>query len=419
MRLDLINSRFKVGLGPRIYDSIEGDLIEGLPASPKAISRASFLSKQNRLDYGPKSEPVPDRFSVAVVDRNGNFLPMDKTKRIRPANSVSTKKSLTFKDTMSVAQEPADALLLDAYPSKIADYMKDHIYDVKEDTVVNRIQSKKLPGGTWEVTGRKSTPPAHGNGPGDYDVYRTAPLKGGHFKTQPSGREHEEAIDPDYLPLKERQRYRRMKAAQDAKLEATLRSLSPHKLRSSLSALSVSDTLHTLDSSITGEDSNISPTSTLKRVKSTTGTLGGSGVKDRFDDKIYKQECFIKTSGMTLSGDWDKKLNKRIAFSFQPPSHNNKKSLRKPARSEGSDVDVDVGHMFSIVRTAELSPVKYSAAFRYLICFAPAHMFFSCGTLRYLAPRVPRILYVTCKSQYPQHLAQLFLRPALTQYFLC
>lgn len=371
MKLDLINSRIPVELGPRIFDSIEGEFIQAPPRSPKAISKASFLSKQHRLDYSPKTEPVPDRFNLSVVDSHGNFLPVNKSTRVRPKNSISKKKTLTFQDTVTAVKPTSDDLLSDTYPSKIADHMKDRIYNVIEDTVENRLNSRNLPGGVWEVTGRKSTPPAYLVGPGDYEVYDSDlsyrgrnPVRGGHFKTQPSGREHDEQFDPEYLPLKERKRYQRMKAAQDAKLEASMRSVSPPKLRGSLSSLSVGDTVDSASAALGAEGSMASLT--LTKTRSVGGSLGGAGTRDRFDDRIYKQECFVKTSGMTLSADWDKKLIKKIPFSFQPPSHANaKKSLRRAApKSEGADVDVDVGHFFSIVRTAELSPVRYSAAFR-------------------------------------------------------
>lgn len=362
MKLDLVNSRLKYEQGPRIFDSIEGDLIQAPPVSPQAISKVSFLSKQHRLDYSPKTEPIPDRFNNSVVDRCGSYLPINKSPKHRiPSKTVHHKAN-------------TDEFLLDEFPSEIVDLMKDHIYKIKEETVQRRLESGKLPGGVWDTVGRKSTPPAYNIGPGDYEVYSSdityrgrSSIKGGQFKTQPSGREHDEEIDPNYLPLKERKRYLRMMAAQQAKIESASRlrsSSSPPRPKGSigtLSALSIGDTA---DENGEGSASLAGSPINIKSKSLGSSSLRGRGTKERFDDRIYKQESFVKTSGMTLSADWDKKLIKKIPFSFQPPEHSKKSFHKTVNKSEGADVDVDVGHFYSIVRTAQLSPVKYSAAFK-------------------------------------------------------
>lgn len=245
--------------------------------------------------------------------------------------------------------------------------MKRQCYDVKEDSVENRLKSGKLPGASWPKEGRKSTPPKLDVGPGEYNVYdsnisyRGKDVRlGGQFNTQPNGREHEEVFDPDFLPLKERRRYQRKKAAEDEKLAKIMRKASSSRIVDALSTgLDACDSTLSLDHTTSaGNSHNGSP---LRKVRGPpTSSLGGSGTKDRFDDRIYKTEFFVKTSGMKLSQDWDKALDKRIPFSFQAPTH----SPAKVHKTEGADVDVDVGHMFSIVHTAQKSPVKYSAAFR-------------------------------------------------------
>lgn len=365
MKLDLINSRIGVNLGPRIYDSIEGDLIQHPRPSPKTISKAAFKNKQKRLDFEPKKEFVPDRFNASVVDKCGNYILADKTKRFKSKQSVPRPSGVR----MNESTQPKDPFLLDAFPSLIVDYKKDHIYIVKEDTVQNRIASGRLPGASWDVCGRKHSPPSSKLGPGDYEVYDSgltnkgrSTMRGGHFTTELA---RAEDFDPEFLPLKERQRYHRVKAHQDAKLERAVRTLSPLRMNSD----SVGTLDHTMGS--LGGSGSVAEGPSLRTSKSMPssaggGSLGGYGKKDRFDDLLYKQESFVKTSGMTLSGDWDKHLVKKIPFSFQPPAHTGKKSLRKPHvhKTEGADVDVDVGHMFSIVHTAAKSPVKYSAAFR-------------------------------------------------------
>jgi len=367
MKLDLINSRIGVNLGPRIYDSIEGDFIQHAPPSPKAISKAAFKNRQKRLDYEVKKEKVPDRFDISVVDKFGSFIPADKTKRFKAQQSISKTTTSTFQEEMKKGPPPKDPFGLDAFPSSIADYKKDHIYIVKEDTVQNRLASGRLPGAAWDVVGRKDSPPRYKVGPGDYEVYDSnmtmrgrTEQRGGQFKTEAC---REEKIDPEYLPLKERQRYQRAKAHQDAKLERATRALSPLKLGGG-SVVTVGSLQGDVSVDATATQSVLLKSQSVP--SHIGGSLGGYGSKNRFDDKIYRQESFVKTSGMTLSGDWDKKLNKKIGFSFQPPVHTGKKSIRKPEanRTEGADVDVDVGHLFSIVHSAAKSPVKYSAAFK-------------------------------------------------------
>jgi hypothetical protein len=67
---------------------------------------------------------------------------------------------------------------------------------------------------------------------------------------------------------------------------------------------------------------------------------------------------------MLLDNGWDKKFDKKLTSGFnQAPS-------RPEAKREtaGGDVDVDVGHLYSITHAVKKSPVKYSASFRLVYC---------------------------------------------------
>jgi hypothetical protein len=237
MKLDLINSRFPVNLGCRIYDSIEGELVEKPLSNSSDLSKASFLSKQSRIHYA-KKERIPDRFDTSVVDAKGNYLPLNKSTQYRSPNSKPKKKQ-TFDDEI-LKKYPSVSESFDQYPSMIASYLKDHIYDVKEDSVKNRLESGKLPGGVWDLQGRKSTPPKSTLGPGSYEVYDSnltshgrTELRGGHFNTAPCvANELEPPVEPDFLPLKERQRYYRCKAHEDAKHARSDRSSSTSRVSS-------------------------------------------------------------------------------------------------------------------------------------------------------------------------------------------
>jgi hypothetical protein len=100
-------------------------------------------------------------------------------------------------------------------------------------------------------------------------------------------------------------------------------------------------------------------------VPSGLGAVSFNAIR-RFDNKFYKQEPYVKTSGLILDGNYDKKFDKKIKFCFD--THDTldvkRKELLSMFKSEGADVDVDVDHIFSIAATAARSPIKYSAAFR-------------------------------------------------------
>ena len=341
-----------------------------------------------------KPEYTPDRFDLAFVDSKGNFLPLDKTTRHRPPQSIPRNNDEANEEKRLKLQALSEALNFDQYPSDRLNALQDGIYNIREDTVKNRIESGKIPGGVWDAHGRQDTPPQYSIGPGDYEVYDgnltntgLNVVHGGNFNEQPSGREYATKLEPEFLPFHERKRYNRRLQHMEAKLLSSTRSCDQlGSAGASLGGGSIGDSIGLMSltggslSSTAGEmmaGTGGSLGSLATGVKSAGGSVGKStgggtigGSTDRFNALIYRQESFVKTSGMRLSGDWDKHLTKKIPFSFQPPSHSKKKSMRSDVhKSEGADVDVDVGHMFSIVRLAALSPVKYSSAFRFVLLF--------------------------------------------------
>lgn len=403
MKLDLINSRFNADRGYRIYDSVEGEFIQKPKLSDKTLAKASFLSKQAKADYFLKNEPTPDRFDLAVIDKCGDF--------------IGANKPIKYKESIEAASKPKETISeeLSALLNDQSLRFRGRDYAVLEDSVSNRLNSKKLPGALWPVVGRTTPPPSDIVGPGNYDIYKPdlgkhglTPLKGGKFNDQHSGRAIEEVPNPEFFPLKERKRLLRIKLCLEeikqskAKIKAP-RSPSPNKNTLSCSSISMVlgcldeatsklsiDVSATADNNHTSINSNESippaaATTTAATVDSNmdSSCMSAKGVIKfsafpRFDDPIYRQEKYIKTSGMLLSNDWDKKLEKKILFSFQPgqtfDSSNNKSPPRGAVgaitrggggmKTEGADVDVDIGHMFSLSKLSELSPVKYSAAFK-------------------------------------------------------
>jgi hypothetical protein len=73
VKLDLFNSRIGVDLGPRVYDSLEGEMIMKAKPAPKSVHVAAFRNGQKRLDYMHKPEKTPDRFYNTVVDSKGTY----------------------------------------------------------------------------------------------------------------------------------------------------------------------------------------------------------------------------------------------------------------------------------------------------------------------------------------------------------
>jgi hypothetical protein len=102
--------------------------------------------------------------------------------------------------------------LEEKFPSLRLDYKKDRIYDVKYETIERRVSEGQVAGGVFPLQGRKDDPPLFKVGPGDYEVYDSPTVIGGTFGLQPANRGFDEVPNPEYFPLNERKRLKRIHA---------------------------------------------------------------------------------------------------------------------------------------------------------------------------------------------------------------
>lgn len=344
MKLDLLNSRLVPAPSARVYDSLEGCEIR-IPGPKNVLSSISFKSTEPKIKP-PRKSCAPPIFDKANIDHRGNIL--DVTKELCKVAKNPLNKEGRFSTTGLVTVEAQAKNKLRADPKDPNNYMptldliKDHILEYDVDTVEQRLNGGKLPGANWSDVSRFPEEPSHYTGNSYYDTERFEQSKyGGKNKTAVKFNDVPRSEDdkPTTPPIKERLRRKRAEEAQ-------------RKLRKTFS----SSTLNGGDSSVFSFSSSLADSNSGASPTKRSVPVITFSEKDRWNDPLYKQESYTKTSGMKLSGDWHKVFDKKIPFSFNQNSYS-KKSLPK------EESDVDVVKYYSIVEEAKSSSVRYSAAF--------------------------------------------------------
>ena len=331
MKLDLINSRLETKFGHRVYDSLEDADIYKPEKISNSFTDISFKSKEPKILYSKRNSFVPNIFDKAVIDSRGNYL--DTSMRIHPK---IVNPNVTFSEPESVPITTSSKLF-----TPTLDRIKDKIHDSYQFNLANRVASKKLPGATWAVASRDQKIPESNTGPGYYEVYQSQ-LADTNIRLDvgPSDRGGSTEFVPS-VPIKTRRRLEKIEKAQlDAK-----------------SSSNISKTI---------ERPKTADTKSILFPHHSNDPAGSFKISDavRFEALIYKQEPYLKTSGMILPPDFDKIFDKKIKFSMQNQLYAPQKSTSSSGSLTGN-VDVDVGSFYSIVNTAKRSPVKYAAAFKY------------------------------------------------------
>jgi hypothetical protein len=334
MKLELINSRLETQFGQRVYNSLEDVDIYKPEKILNSFTDISFKSKQPKILYSKRNSFVPNIFDKAVIDSHGNYL--DTSMRIHP-KVVNPIVKISEPEPESIPITTSTKLF-----APTLDRIKDKIHDSNQFNLANRVASKKLPGATWAVASRDQKIPESNTGPGYYEVYQSQ-LADNNIRLDvgPSDRGGATEFLPS-VPIKTRRRLEKIEKAQLEMKNSTNSSKTIERPKSA--------------------NSKIIPHPN-SRLNDPPGSFKISDAV-RFEALIYKQEPYLKTSGMILPPDYDKVFDKTIKFSMQ----NQLYAPQKKASSSGSltgNVDVDVGGFYSIVNTAKRSPVKYAAAFKY------------------------------------------------------
>jgi hypothetical protein len=389
VKLDLMNTRLDVtfgkGFGPRIIDSLEDapltrtktirdfrgnntcalSIKEYKKYKENVITRCVAIAAEKEdcppkvlyslpADYTDESSPNkgPGRrqssltedmkSAIQKIDAPAASFGQELTSWSDTIDSDNTKDNYLFSSEYSNTRKEIP-IKMDFYAPTL-DIVRDRAHHYEADTIIKRVKSKKLPGAVWSSDIRMFDDQRYSStkltGPGYYDVYPSALAdKGVQFTAEVAREDPEKAPPPK---LKERLRLQRV---YDNQIEMEC-------LRSSHRSGSVASM--SLASTVGATDKNGRLIPPERKVLNSTKFSSES----RWDCVDYKKEAYSKTSGMTLGLDFDQNDNKKIQFSFSSSERNGNNY-----KSTGGDVDVDVGHLFSVRHAVETSPIKYSAAF--------------------------------------------------------
>lgn len=394
VKLDLMNTRLDVtfgkGFGPRIIDSLED-----APLTRKTYNhrdRGANTCALSIKEYKQHKENVITQCAAIAAEKaekEENVLPILSADELSPKKGQGRRKSTLnqqeMKSVMQTIDPPATSpknaaveemswshtidsehtkdnyifsseysntkkeipIKMDFYAPTL-DIVRDRAHHYEGDTIIKRVKSKKLPGAVWSSDVRLYDDQKYSStkltGPGYYECYPSALTGKGVQFTAAVDRE-----DPENAPppkLKERLRIQR-KYDKQMEIESA---------RSSRKGGSVASM--TIDSSMAPLDKNGRPIQPGRRVLNSTKF----SEVDRWENVDYRKEPYSKTSGMTLGNDFDKDRSKKIQFAFANSERNGNSYT-----STGGDVDVDIGHLFSVQHAVQTSPIKYSAAFNNLI----------------------------------------------------
>lgn len=386
VKLDLLNNRLDLtsgkGLGPRSFDSLERRELDSdikgnssrnveLNASNCKLSIKKYKKyKENvastcHVINTERASPSksPSRFSVndrAKFVLNDFHQPTNNSFGI-PTNSPTLARSKILassgtvnfiddddsddvenEEEQELFQENYGAVKCDAkknavFYAPVLDKIRDKDHTYQGNTIINRVESKKLPGASWSDASRweddQKFSATKKVGPGYYEIYDSQ-MSDKCMAFSEVDIERGDANQKPTPPIKERLRLERMKK--------NMESIEGHSLRPSTYTLETQD----------GFSEGLEERRVLNCPKFPT--------QARFNSVFYRKEPYTKTSGMKLGLDYDNRLyNKKIPFSF---SSSQRKAIT--VESAGANIDVDTGNYFAIRTKIEKSPVKYAASFR-------------------------------------------------------
>jgi hypothetical protein len=213
----------------------------------------------------------------------------------------------------------------------------DNLQFVSGETISDRVEMGKVEGASWSVVPRMQSEASATShiGPGHYNIHgfegKYGPLSSNMllFSVVDAGRG---ADDTNYISSTQRRRERNKLIDMEE---------NPGKYNKYI---------------------NIEPSDDIVGAKSTLNTIGGNFTKmNRWKDPIYKEENYVKTSGLKLDLDYDPHLDRKklpMTFTTTPQRGEIPKLL-----SKNTDYTVDYGNKESMQKKALTSPVKYSMAF--------------------------------------------------------
>lgn len=373
-----------------VYDSIED-----VPIQSSSLSRTCTVRIGTKATKSRKLKlnhvKVPDRLEEAKITRKGDFVDV----KFRPGTLVNYGSHLKqaiaecagdhsvfsgsttashkkfagqgtmaisdFKELVKQATSPAGPVSgsssrkgdeIIKFETPALDFIKDRIHEDFSHTIEYQIKKKALPAPDiahnrpTALTSQVSSTP----GPGAYQPHEIDRPHTPQILINPPRVTMDESKG-DIVPLKERLRRSRQQLA----------------MESVISQCQKKTTLISLDAESSGKpsktSSKLNPPKLFLRSSLSNDELPVSfGTSSpRFAGVVYHTESYVKTSGMILGPDFDKKMEEK--YRLGP------KFGKGKARGEESNKDIyldppDVMRWLSMTSEAERSPIKYSAAFR-------------------------------------------------------
>lgn len=347
MKLDLLNTRMGVPRDVRVFDSLEDRSMRSFDpqASSKTGAKIADIAAKGRCHTKRMlTSDVPGRFNDITIDQKGDLLSVQDR-----LNNMQKKAGMSACSSVSSVGMQSTASIIETFglppapvKNRFLDYHRDKIHDDDSYTIAKRLQSKKLPGAAWSVVPRLKDDDEDKShlAPGGYNVYESqSTVQNVMFETKKYFIRPEDS--DGVIPLQQR--------LITEKREQFLQSNKPFFSQQATLQREKNRSLPSLD---LDKLTRNAPTKCIKFSND-----------PRFDHVVYKQESYLKTTGLVLGPDYDKQFDKRIPFKFESSSSSGGFNPWQP-EAASKDVDVDVDKYYSIVEEAKRSPVKYSAAFR-------------------------------------------------------
>ena len=342
LKLDLVNDRFQQpgSLTPsnvrpnRLQDSTEYRDLTPPPGFSGGVC-IPFLMKPVvvRSDYSNwrtgKVRMDSSKSAPTIDNRGRNFICGEETRNIK--FSERDDKSFDYGNNQAARTFYCTPKRMDC---PAMNRVLDNLHHVPGETIKDRVDLGKVEGASWSSVPRMQTEPAATAhiGPGHYDIHsfesKYGPLSSNMllFSVVESGRTADVVEKSDAERRRERN-------------ERIMRETNP------------------------GQFKEVAPSDDILGARTSLSTLGGAfSVQNRWQDPRLRQEKYVKTTGLKLELDYDPHLDRKklpITFTTTP-----QRGGDPPLLSKNTDYTVDYGSKITMSKQANITPIKYSMAFK-------------------------------------------------------
>lgn len=312
-KIDLLNVRYDPAVRPQYTVDSTEDKILPCTLLNSNLSQIPFRSADIRIADHPSGCGKND-LDYTIVDRNGEFYEFSR--------SFGKKNTVQYRSDLTEDVKPRPRI-----NTPTMNRVLDSIHDYEGETVAKRLELKLVKGGVMSTLGREVDIQSATKdiGPGAYDVDRFERSKScGLLKFSSLPREFDLGVGS--IPNKRRYR--------------------------SFGSESESPELLNVEQSVDGQLQD----NQVRTIKFSTAP--------RWKHPIYKQESYVKTTGLILSPDWDKKMDKKIPFSLKNSGFRSDIFNTTSAFTGSVDITPDCGPKATLHTSMLSSPIRYAAPFK-------------------------------------------------------